>query len=201
MAYRFSPAVARLVQALAKLPGIGQKTAQRLAFHILDESREDALALARAIEEACESVRLCSECCNLTEEDPCDLCSSAVRDRRLVCVVENPRDVAAMERIHDYKGLYHVLHGAISPMQDIGPEDIRLKELFQRLQSHGEIEEVILATNPTIEGEATALYIARLLKPSGIKVTRIAHGIPMGAALEYADEVTLARAFQNRQEV
>ncbi len=201
MAYRFSPAIAKLVNALAKLPGIGQKTAQRLAFHILDESREDALALAQAIKEACESVVLCSTCCNLTEEDPCDICSSSSRDKKRICIVENPRDVAAMERIHDYRGLYHVLHGAISPMHDLGPEDIKLRELFLRLQEHPEVEEIILATNPTIEGEATALYIARLLKPSGIRVTRIAHGIPMGAALEYADEVTLARAFQNRQEV
>lgn len=201
MAYRFSPAIAKLVNALAKLPGIGQKTAQRLTFHILDESREDALALAEAIQEACRNVRLCSECCNLTEDDPCDICSSRTRDKTRICVVESPRDVAAMERIHDYQGLYHVLHGAISPMLDIGPEDIRLKELFQRLQEHEEVEEIILATNPTVEGEATALYIARLLKPAGIRTTRIAHGIPMGAALEYADEVTLARAFQNRQEV
>ncbi|HPX92771.1 MAG TPA: recombination mediator RecR [Bacillota bacterium] len=201
MAYRFSPAIAQLINTLAKLPGIGQKTAQRLAFHILDESREDALALAEAIQQACESVRLCSECCNLTEEDPCQICTARSRDRTRICIVENPRDVAAMERIHDFRGLYHVLHGVISPMHDMGPEDIKLKELFQRLQNHSEVEEIILATNPTIEGEATALYIARLLKPSGIKVTRIAHGIPMGAALEYADEVTLARAFQNRQEV
>ncbi|NLA71562.1 MAG: recombination protein RecR [Clostridiaceae bacterium] len=201
MAYRFSPAIAKLINALGKLPGIGQKTAQRLAFHILDESREDALALADAIREACASVTLCSECCNLTEDDPCDICQSRTRDRTRICIVENPRDVAAMERIHDYRGLYHVLHGVISPMHDIGPEDIKLRELFQRLQTHDEIEEIILATNPTIEGEATALYVARLLKPSGIRTTRIAHGIPMGAALEYADEVTLARAFQNRQEI
>ncbi|NLB49956.1 MAG: recombination protein RecR, partial [Clostridiaceae bacterium] len=197
MAYRFSPAIAKLVNALARLPGIGQKTAQRLAFHMLDESREDALALAKAIQEAAQSVRLCSSCCNLTEEDPCDICRSSTRDRTRICIVENPRDVAAMERIHDYRGLYHVLHGVISPMQDVGPEDIKLRELFQRLQSQPEVEEIILATNPTIEGEATALYIARLLKPSGIRTTRIAHGIPMGAALEYADEVTLARAFLN----
>ena len=201
MAYRFSPAIAKLVNALARLPGIGQKTAQRLAFHMLDESREDALALAKAIQEAAQSVRLCSSCCNLTEEDPCDICRSSTRDRTRICIVENPRDVAAMERIHVYRGLYHVLHGVISPMQDVGPEDIKLRELFQRLQSQPEVEEIILATNPTIEGEATALYIARLLKPSGIRTTRIAHGIPMGAALEYADEVSLARAFQNRQEV
>ncbi len=201
MAYRFSPAVAKLVNALAKLPGIGQKTAQRLAFHILDESREEAMALAEAIREACETVRLCSVCCNLTEDDPCEICSSGSRDRTRICLVETPRDLAAMERIHDYRGLYHVLHGSISPMQDRGPEDIKLKELFRRLQESDEVEEIILATNPTVEGEATALYIARLLKPSGIRTTRIAHGIPMGAALEYADEVTLSRAFQNRQEV
>lgn len=201
MAYRYTPAIARLVSQLAKLPGIGQKTAQRLAFHILDDSREDAMALADAIRDALKTVRLCSVCCNLTEDDPCDICRSGARDTSRILIVENPRDVAAMERIHDYKGLYHVLHGVISPMHDIRPEDIRLKELFTRLQAHDEVEEIILAMNPTIEGEATSHYIARLLKPSGIKVTRIAHGIPMGAALEYADEVTLSRAFQNRQEL
>ena len=201
MAYRFTPAISGLISQLAKLPGIGQKTAQRLAFHILDDSREDAMALSDAIRDALATVRLCSTCCNLTEDDPCDICSSNARDKTRILIVENPRDVAAMERIHDYRGLYHVLHGVISPMHGVGPEDIRLKELFRRLQEHDEVEEIILATNPTIEGEATALYIARLLKPSGIKTTRIAHGIPMGAALEYADEVTLARAFQNRQEV
>ncbi len=201
MSYRYSPAIAKLINAFAKLPGIGKKTAQRLAFHILDDKKEDALVLADAIREACASVRLCSVCCNLTEEDPCDICRSATRDRTRICIVENPRDVAAMERIHDYRGLYHVLHGVISPMHDIGPEDVKLRELFVRLRNHDEIEEIILATNPTIEGEATALYIARLLKPSGIRTTRIAHGIPMGASLEYADEVTLSRAFQNRQEV
>ncbi len=201
MAYRYTPAIARLISAFAKLPGIGQKSAQRLAFHILDEKKEDALALADAIREACSSIRLCSVCCNFTEDDPCDICTSSARDNTRICIVENPRDVAAMERIHDYRGLYHVLHGVISPMHNVGPEDVKLKELFIRLREHDEVEEIILATNSTIEGEATALYIARLLKPSGIRTTRIAHGIPMGAALEYADDVTLSRAFQNRQEI
>ncbi|HNZ63171.1 MAG TPA: recombination mediator RecR [Bacillota bacterium] len=201
MAYRYTPAIARLISAFAKLPGIGQKSAQRLAFHILDEKKEDALALADAIREACSSIHLCSVCCNFTEDDPCDICTSSARDNTRICIVENPRDVAAMERIHDYRGLYHVLHGVISPMHNVGPEDVKLKELFIRLREHDEVEEIILATNSTIEGEATALYIARLLKPSGIRTTRIAHGIPMGAALEYADDVTLSRAFQNRQEI
>ncbi|NMA17853.1 MAG: recombination protein RecR [Clostridiaceae bacterium] len=200
MAYRYSPAIEKLVQALAKLPGIGRKTAQRLAFFILDH-RDVGMTLSDAIREACDSVHLCSSCCNLTEEDPCYICRSSARDTTKICVVENPSDIAAMERIHDYNGLYHVLHGVISPMHDIGPENIKLRELLQRLQAHSEVEEIILATNPTVEGEATALYIARLLKPSGIRTTRIAHGIPMGASLEYADEVTLARAFENRREL
>lgn len=201
MAVRFTPAITRLIAELSHLPGIGNKTAQRLAFHILSQTDEKALALADAIRDAKRTVHLCAECCNLTESEICDICSSDRRDRTCVCVVENPRDVAAMERIRDYEGLYHVLHGVISPMQDRGPEDIRLRELLQRLQEHAEITEVILATNPTIEGEATALYIARLLHDTGIRTTRLAHGIPMGSDLEYADEETLARALDNRREV
>ncbi|MGI6157515.1 MAG: recombination mediator RecR [Saccharofermentanales bacterium] len=201
MAYRYSPAIARLIQALGRLPGIGNKTAQRLAFHMLDEYREDAVTLADAIREACETVHLCPICCNLTEATPCEICSSDARDRTKICVVENARDVAALERTNDYNGLYHVLHGVIAPMEDIAPEDLKIRELFKRLQEDDTVEEVIIATNPTIEGETTALYISRLLKPSGIKVTRIAHGIPMGAALEYADDVTLSRALENRREL
>ncbi|NLW54355.1 MAG: recombination protein RecR [Clostridiaceae bacterium] len=198
---RFSPAITRLIAEFNKLPGIGAKTAQRLAFHILSQDNDQALALADAIRDARQGVTLCSECCNLTEDDPCDICKSQNRDRSVVCVVENPRDVAVMERVQNYDGLYHVLHGAISPMEEIGPEDIKLRELLQRLQQHQEITEVILAMNPSIEGEATALYIARLLNRAGIKTPQLSHGIPMGADLEYADAETLSRALKNRQEL
>ncbi len=198
---RYSPSISRLVAELGKLPGIGSKSAQRLAFHLLAQPLERVEALANAILEARNTTRLCSVCCNLTDQDPCDICKSTGRDRTQICVVENPRDVAAMERIHEYKGLYHVLHGVISPLQNIGPDQIRLRELLARLRSEDRVSEVILATNPTVEGEATALYIARLLKPAEIRTTRIAHGIPMGGDLEYADEVTLARAMEGRREI
>lgn len=198
---RFSPAIARLITELGRLPGVGNKSAQRLAFHLLSQPPEQTQALADAIITASRTTRLCSVCCNLTEQDPCDICASGSRDRTTICVVENPRDVAAMERIHEYRGLYHVLHGAISPMHNIGPDQIRLRELLTRLRTDEGISEVILATNPTVEGEATALYIARLIKPAGIKTTRIAHGIPMGGDLEFADEVTLARAMEGRREI
>ncbi len=198
---RYAPSIARLIAELGKLPGIGGKSAQRLAFYLLAQPESQAETLAQAILDARRSTRLCSVCCNLTDQDPCEICTAATRDRTTICVVENPRDVAAMERIHEYRGLYHVLHGAISPMQNIGPDQIRLRELLARLRSDDSIHEVILATNPTVEGEATALYIARLLKPAGILTTRIAHGIPMGGDLEYADEVTLARAMEGRREI
>jgi recombination protein RecR len=198
---RFSPAIARLIAELGKLPGIGNKSAQRLAFHLLSRSPEQIQALADSILSASLATKLCSRCCNLTELDPCEICQSTTRDRTIVCVVETPRDVAAMERIHEYHGMYHVLHGAISPMHGIGPDQIHLRELLIRLRTEAEINEVILATNPTVEGEATALYIARLIKPAGILTTRIAHGLPMGGDLEYADEVTLARAMEGRREI
>ena len=198
---RYSPSISKLVAELGKLPGIGSKSAQRLAFHLLAQPQERVEALAQAILEARSTTRLCSVCCNLTDKDPCDICSASSRDRTQICVVENPRDVAAMERIHEYKGLYHVLHGVISPLQNIGPDQIKLRELLARLRSEDTVTEVILATNPTVEGEATALYIARLLKPANIRTTRIAHGIPMGGDLEYADEVTLARAMEGRREI
>jgi recombination protein RecR len=198
---RFSPAIARLIAELGKLPGIGNKSAQRLAFHLLSRSPEQIKALADSILSASLATKLCSRCCNLTELDPCEICQSTTRDRTIVCVVETPRDVAAMERIHEYHGMYHVLHGAISPMHGIGPDQIHLRELLIRLRTEAEINEVILATNPTVEGEATALYIARLIKPAGILTTRIAHGLPMGGDLEYADEVTLARAMEGRREI
>ena len=190
----------RLINEMNRLPGIGGKTAQRLAFHILSMEDRDAFALADAIREAKTSMRYCSVCGNLTEEDPCAICSDETRDRSVICVVESPRDVVAMEKIREYKGLYHVLHGAISPMDGIGPEDINLKSLITRLQDET-VQELILATNPNIEGEATAMYIARLIKPSGIRVSRIAHGIPVGGDLEYADEVTLLKAMEGRREL
>jgi recombination protein RecR len=198
---RYAPSIGRLITELGKLPGIGSKTAQRLAFHLLAQPQEQAVALAEAIIDARNKIRLCSVCCNLTDQDPCEICTGSSRDRTTICVVENPRDVAAMERMHEYRGLYHVLHGAISPMQGIGPDQIRLRELLARLRQDESVTELILATNPTVEGEATALYLARLLKPAGILTTRIAHGIPMGGDLEYADEVTLSKAMEGRREI
>lgn len=191
----------KLINELSKLPGIGGKTALRLAFHILALEESEATALANSIVNAKRSLHYCSVCGNLTDTDPCEICSDESRDRTKVCVVETPQDVIAMERIREFKGLYHVLHGAISPVEGIGPNEINLKSLITRLQQHDEIDEIIVATNPNIEGEATAMYIARLLKPSGIKVTRIAHGIPVGGDLEYADEVTLLKAMEGRREI
>ena len=196
---RFAKPLRRLIDQLSGLPGIGGKTAQRLAFHILSMDDEEAEALADAIKEAKMKMRYCSVCGNLTEQDPCEICRDGRRDQSVICVVESAQDVMAMERMQEYHGLYHVLHGAISPMDGIGPEDINLKSLIVRLQEKDEVKEVILATNPNIEGEATAMYIARLLKPSGIKVSRIAHGIPVGGDLEYADEVTLLKAMEGRR--
>ncbi|MDD4377886.1 MAG: recombination mediator RecR [Eubacteriales bacterium] len=190
----------RLINELSKLPGIGGKTAQRLAFHILSMEDSEAEAFAEAILDAKKNMKYCSVCGNLTDQDPCIICSDKSRRQDLICVVESPKDVMAMERIKEFDGLYHVLHGAISPMEGIGPEDINLKQLIIRLQQ-SDIKELILATNPNIEGEATAMYIARLIKPSGIRVTRIAHGIPVGGDLEYADEVTLLKAIEGRREL
>jgi recombination protein RecR len=199
MSYYAAP-VAKLIEAFEKLPGIGHKTAQRLAFHVLNLSEEKANSIATAIIEAKSKIKYCSICNNLTDIDPCNLCSSQSRDKSLICVIEDPRDVVALERTREFKGYYHVLHGAISPMEGIGPEDIKIKELLARIRT-GNIVEVILATNPNIEGEATAMYISKLLKPLGIKTTRIAHGIPVGGDLEYADEVTLAKALEGRREL
>ncbi len=190
----------RLVNELARLPGIGGKTAQRLAFHILSMEERDVFQLSDAIKEAKEQMRYCSVCGNLTDIDPCAICSDETRDHSVICVVESPRDVIAMEKIKEFKGYYHVLHGTISPMDGIGPDDINLKDLIVRLQDE-RIKELIIATNPTIEGEATATYIARLIKPTGIKVSRIAHGIPVGGDLEYADEVTLLKAVEGRRQL
>ena len=190
----------KLISELGKLPGIGGKTAQRLAFYILSLSDEEASALADTIIEAKKNMHYCSVCGNLTDTDPCSVCSDQTRDHSVICVVESPRDVSAMERIREFSGVYHVLNGAISPMDGVGPEDINLRSLIVRLQEN-DVKEVILATNPNIEGEATAMYIARLIKPAGIKVTRIAHGLPVGGDLEYADEVTLSKAMEGRREL
>ena len=190
----------KLINELSRLPGIGGKTAQRLAFHILSMSDGDAFRLSDSIREAKEQMRYCSVCGNLTDVDPCAICSDTDRDPSVICVVESPRDVIAMEKIREFKGYYHVLHGTISPMDGIGPDDINLKSLVLRLQDE-RVQELIIATNPTIEGEATAMYIARLIKPSGIKVSRIAHGIPVGGDLEYADEVTLLKAVEGRRQL
>ena len=191
----------KLINEFSKLPGIGGKTAQRLAFHVLSLTDREAESLAESIVEAKRSLHYCSVCGNLTDKDVCGICSDAARDRSVICVVETPQDVLAMERIREYRGTYHVLHGAISPAEGVGPADINLKSLIERLQTSDEVREVIIATNPNIEGEATAMYIARLLKPAGIKVTRIAHGIPVGGDLEYADEVTLLKAVEGRREL
>ena len=191
----------RLVNELSKLPVIGGKTAQRLAFHILSLSDQEAENLADSIVGARRSLHYCSICGNLTDQDPCIYCSDETRDPSVICVVETPQDVIAMERIREYRGRYHVLHGAISPAEGIGPNEINLKSLIVRLQKDDRVKEIIVATNPNIEGEATAMYIARLLKPTGIKITRIAHGIPVGGDLEYADEITLLKAMEGRREI
>lgn len=199
MKYYAKP-LGKLITELSRLPGIGGKTAQRLAFHILSMDEKEARGLADAIIDAKTNMKYCSVCGNLTDTDPCAICSDPARSHETICVVETPKDVVAMERIKEFTGLYHVLHGAISPMEGIGPEDINLKQLIVRLQQE-DVREIILATNPNIEGEATAMYIARLVKPSGIKVSRIAHGIPVGGDLEYADEVTLLKAVEGRREL
>jgi recombination protein RecR len=190
----------KLIEEFSKLPGIGRKTAQRLAFHVLSMSNEEALTLATSIVNAKKHIRYCSKCFNLTEQDPCPICSSGKRDQSVICVVESPKDIVAMEKTREFIGLYHVLHGAISPMDGVGPSEIKVRELILRLRGP-EVKEVIIATNPTIEGEATAMYISKLIKPLGIKVTRIAHGIPVGGDLEYADEMTLSKALEGRREI
>lgn len=192
--------LARLIENFRSLPGIGSKTAVRLAYHVLDMDREKAQSLADAIMAAKSKITYCQVCFNLTDDNPCRICSSDQRDRSVICVVEQPQDVAAMERMKDFNGLYHVLHGALSPLSGVGPENLKIKELLARLHDDT-VKEIIVATNPNVEGEATAMYLARLLKPIGIKVTRIAHGLPVGGDLEYADEVTLSRAMENRIEL
>ena len=196
----YSETVNKLINQFEKLPGIGHKTAVRLAFYILESDEKVAKEFSETLVNAKKNVKFCSVCYNLTENDPCDICSNAKRDESTICVVENVKDVIAMEKTHEYKGKYHVLHGSISPMNNISAGDIKIKELLERLKDDS-IKEVILATNPTAEGEATAMYISRLIKPLGIKVTRIAHGIPVGGDLEYTDEITLIKALEGRTQM
>lgn len=193
----YSKSVVKLINQFERLPGIGHKTAVRLAFFVLESDKKVAEEMSEAILEAKEKVKFCSNCFNITETDPCEICSDKSRDVSTICVVENVKDVVAMERTREYRGLYHVLHGAISPMNNISAGDIKIKELLERLKDD-RVKEIILATNPTIEGEATAMYISRLIKPLGINVTRIAHGIPVGGDLEYTDEITLIKAMEGR---
>lgn len=189
--------VEHLVEQFAQLPGIGRKTAQRLALYVLKMNREEVVTLAKALVNAKDKVRYCSVCSNITENDPCMICSNSKRDRQMICVVEEPSDVLALEKTNEFKGLYHVLGGALSPLDGIGPEELRIQELLGRL-SKASVEEVILAFNPNVEGEATTLYLSKLLKPLGLKVTRIARGLPVGSDLEFADEATLSRALEGR---
>jgi recombination protein RecR len=198
--YTTAAPVARLIEELHKLPGIGPKSAQRLTYHLLRAPAEDARALAQAILEVKEKITLCSVCQNVTDADPCSICDDPTRDSTSLCVVEEPLDILALERTRSFKGRYHVLHGVLSPMDGIGPDDLKIQELLDRLRS-GDVTEIILATNPNLEGEATAMYISRLLKPLDIRITRLARGLPMGGDLEYADDVTLTRALEGRQEV
>lgn len=197
---RFAEPMARLIEELKKLPGVGSKTAQRFAFHILRSSDEDAELLAEAVRQVKASLHLCSICNNITDVDPCTYCSSATRNQRLVCVVEEPTNIAAIEKTRHYNGMYHVLHGALSPLHGVGPEQLRISNLERRVAS-GDLDELILATNPTVEGEATATYLSRLFRTSGVKVTRIATGVPAGSDIEYADEVTMQKALEGRREL
>lgn len=196
----YSPSIEKLIEAFEKLPSIGSKTAARLAFYILNASEEDTNEFISAIENAKKNLRYCSKCYNISDTDPCTICGNPKRDETTICVVEDVKDVVAMERTHEFRGVYHVLHGSISPMNGIGPDDIKIKELLSRIMD-GQVKEIILATNPRVEGEATAMYISKLVKPLGIKVTRIAHGIPVGGDLEYTDEVTLSKALEGRREL
>src|SRR5215470_15188416 len=196
----FAPSIARLIDELKRLPGIGQKTAQRLAFYLLRADRDQALALSDAIRDAKENIRECSICNNITDTDPCLFCASASRDRRVICVVEDATNIQAVEKTRQFSGLYHVLGGALSPLQGIGPDQLKIKSLIERLKG-GSVEEIIIATNPTAEGEATAVYLSKLIKPLGVRVTRIAMGIPVGSDLEYADEVTMLKALEGRRDL
>jgi recombination protein RecR len=196
----FAPSITRLIDELRRLPGIGQKTAQRLAFYLLRVDREQALALSDAIREAKERIRECSICNNITDNDPCLFCASATRNKSLICVVEEATNIQAVEKTRQFNGLYHVLGGALSPLQGVGPEQLKIKSLIERLKG-GTVEEIIVATNPTAEGEATSVYLSKLIRPLGVRVTRIAMGIPVGSDLEYADEVTMMKAMEGRRDV
>ncbi len=196
----YSPSIEKLIQSFEKLPSIGNKTAARLAFYMLNASEEETNEFVSSIINAKKNLKYCSKCYNISDTDPCPICGNPKRDPSVICVVEDVRDIIAMEKTHEFKGVYHVLHGSISPMNGIGPDDIKIKELLARLMD-GTVKEVILATNPRVEGEATAMYLSKLIKPLGIKVTRIAHGIPVGGDLEYTDEVTLTKALEGRREL
>ncbi|MCL2354618.1 MAG: recombination mediator RecR [Oscillospiraceae bacterium] len=196
----YSPSIEKLIESFERLPSIGHKTAARLAFHMLNSNDEQVKEFIDSIVNAKKNLRYCNTCYNISDTDPCQICSSPKRDKSLICVVEDVRDVIAMEKTHEFKGVYHVLHGSISPMNGIGPEDIKIKELLEKIQEDT-IVEIILATNPRVEGEATAMYLSKLIKPFGVKTTRIAHGIPVGGDLEYTDEVTLTKALEGRREL
>ena len=196
----YSPSIEKLIQSFEKLPSIGNKTAARLAFYILNASEEETNEFVSSIVNAKKNLKYCSKCFNISDTDPCPICANPKRDQTQICVVEDVRDIVAMERTHEFKGVYHVLHGSISPMNGVGPDDIKIKELLARLMD-GQVKEVILATNPRVEGEATAMYLSKLIKPLGIKATRIAHGIPVGGDLEYTDEITLTKALEGRREL
>ena len=197
----YSPSIEKLIESFAKLPSIGNKTAARLAFHMLNASEEETQEFINSILNAKKNLKYCSTCYNISDTDPCPICGNIKRDHSSICVLEDVRDVIAMEKTHEFKGVYHVLHGSISPMNGIGPEDIKIKELLNRLAGEQKIKEVIIATNPRVEGEATAMYLSKLIKPFGIKVTRIAHGVPVGGDIEYADEITLTKALEGRREI
>ena len=198
----YSPSIEKLIESFERLPSIGHKTAARLAFHMLNSSEEETMDFVNSIINAKKSLKYCSICYNITDTDPCPICKNEKRDKTSICVVEDVRDIIAMEKTHEFKGVYHVLHGSISPMNGIGPDDIKIKELLNRIQSsNNNIKEIIIATNPKVEGEATAMYLSKLIKPFGIKVTRIAHGIPVGGDLEYTDEITLTKALEGRREI
>ena len=196
----YSPSIEKLIESFEKLPSIGNKTATRLAFYMLNCSEEETNEFVSSIINAKKNLKYCSKCFNISDTDPCIICGNPRRDESTICVVEDVKDIIAMERTHEYKGVYHVLHGSISPMNGIGPDDIKVKELLARLQT-GIVKEIILATNPRVEGEATAMYLSKLIKPFGIKVTRIAHGVPVGGDIEYADEITLTKALEGRREI
>ena len=196
----YAPSIEKLIESFEKLPSIGHKTAQRLAFYMLDLSNDEVKEFTDSIINAKKNLKFCSKCFNISDTEPCNICSNPKRDESMICVVEDVRDVLAMERTHEFNGVYHVLHGSISPMNGVGPDDIKIKELLSRIMG-GDVKEIILATNPRVEGEATSMYISKLVKPLGVKVTRIARGIPIGGDLEYTDEVTLSKALEGRSEI